>query len=172
MSNIVDYGDLRVLGKRVREARRKLGWTQAVLASCAGIARPTVSLLENGLATELGFSKVASLLKVLGLGIQIVPLEQTPAADMLRVAATAASVSFKEPLEEDELFHALMTGKAPTGKRPHVRALLQAADAALIEALMRELRQRTPPGRIERGISRLVESLNIKRDLTPWLKTD
>lgn len=172
MPNNVDYLDAQKLGKLVREARRKLGWTQAELAARANLSRPTVSLLENGLTVELGFNKVMALLKALGLGIQIAPLEQRPQSDILRVAATAASVSFKEPIDEAELMHALVTGKVPKGKRPHLRALLEEADAALIKALVQDLRQRTPPGRIERGLARLAETLNIQRDLSPWLKSD
>lgn len=36
------------LGAAIRAARRKRGWTQAALASTAGISRPTLINLERG----------------------------------------------------------------------------------------------------------------------------
>jgi len=37
-----------VLGHRIREARRRVGLSQAELAECIGIHQPSVSCIENG----------------------------------------------------------------------------------------------------------------------------
>lgn len=172
MNHIADNPDLRQLGIAIRQARQALGLTQGQLASTAGLARETVSLLENGLVTELGFGKVSALLQAVGLSLQVVPKMERTGPDMVALAATAASVSFKESLEKSDLVRALLTGKPPAGKRPHLRALLQDSDAALLTGLVNQLRAQTAPGKLERGLAKLAEALNIQRDLSPWLKID
>lgn len=44
-------------GRRVREAREALGWTQQDLASATGIDRVSLSLIEAG-SREVGVSRV------------------------------------------------------------------------------------------------------------------
>ena len=39
------------LGNRLKEARGKLGWTQAELAVRAGVSRKTINTVENGVFT-------------------------------------------------------------------------------------------------------------------------
>ncbi len=45
--------------------------------------------------------------------------------DFVRMACTSASVSFRELLTEDELVRALVTGKVPGNRRPHLRSLIE-----------------------------------------------
>ena len=72
---------------------------------------------------DLGAKKLQGLLEELDLTLAIQPAKRARRSDYVRVAATTASVSFKQPLDEDELILALLTGKVPPGKRPHFRLL-------------------------------------------------
>ena len=62
---------LAQIGIAVREARRRAKLTQAELALRAGIARSSLSALENGMGNA-ELNTLLSLLQVLGLDLQIV----------------------------------------------------------------------------------------------------
>jgi transcriptional regulator with XRE-family HTH domain len=63
--------DLISMGKDIAGHRKKLKISQAELSRMAGISRATLDALENGRAGEVGFSKVARLLAVLGLELKL-----------------------------------------------------------------------------------------------------
>jgi transcriptional regulator with XRE-family HTH domain len=63
--------DLISIGQQITEHRKKLKFSQAVLARKAGISRATLEALENGRAGELGFSKVTKLLAALRLELKL-----------------------------------------------------------------------------------------------------
>jgi transcriptional regulator with XRE-family HTH domain len=172
MAHIIEISNLQQLGVAIRQARQELGLTQEKLADAAGLARETVSLLENGLVPELGFGKVCALLRAVGLNLLVAQQTGQVEADVVALAATAASVSFKESLTKEELIHAILTGSVSAGRRPHIRALLEEADEALLTGLFAQLRRQTTPGRLENGVEKLANSIGIKRNLTRWLKSD
>lgn len=62
---------LSSIGPRISERRKSLRMTQTELARRAGISRATVDALENVRLGELGFSKVARILTVLGLELKL-----------------------------------------------------------------------------------------------------
>lgn len=66
--------DLTQIGKGIVSARKQSGLTQLQLATKAGVSRPTIALLENGRATEIGYSKLARILAVLGLEFRLQPI--------------------------------------------------------------------------------------------------
>ncbi len=66
--------DLAQIGQHIAEARKLNGLTQLNLARKAGVSRPTIGLLENGRATEIGYSKLARILVVLGLEFRLHPV--------------------------------------------------------------------------------------------------
>lgn len=66
--------DLAEIGQRIASVRKRNGLTQLELARKAGVSRPTVDLLENGRATEIGYSKLARMLAVLGLEFRLQPV--------------------------------------------------------------------------------------------------
>lgn len=66
--------DLAEIGQRITSARRQNGLTQLELARKAGVSRPTLDLLENRRATEIGYSKLARILAVLGLEFRLQPV--------------------------------------------------------------------------------------------------
>ena len=59
------------LGAEVRARRKELGYTQAFLASYAGISTSFLSELENGKAT-VQMDKVLEVINLLGMDISIV----------------------------------------------------------------------------------------------------
>ncbi len=77
---------LREIGERIASARKQHGLTQHELARKAGVSRPTVHLLENGRATEIGYSRLVRILTVLGLEFRLQPVSpQRPTLeDLLR----------------------------------------------------------------------------------------
>jgi transcriptional regulator with XRE-family HTH domain len=65
--------DLVSIGARIAEQRKRLKLNQTELSRRARISRATLDALENGRASELGFSKIARLLGALGLELQVQP---------------------------------------------------------------------------------------------------
>ncbi len=63
--------DLREIGRSVAAARRERHLKQLELAQRAGVSRPTIDMLENGRAAELGYSKLIRILAVLGLELRL-----------------------------------------------------------------------------------------------------
>src|SRR5262245_25132953 len=125
------------LGHEIKRARNAHGLTQAQLAAAAKITRTTLNRLENGLIEDLGIRKINSVLERLGLALKIQDAEKGARPDFLRIAATTASVSFASPLTDSELRRALLTGKVPTNRRPHLRVLLGESDSAILRGLVR-----------------------------------
>ena len=48
MAREVDAADARRLGRRIHEMRARRGWTQDVLADCAGVSKAMISKVERG----------------------------------------------------------------------------------------------------------------------------
>jgi len=161
---------LQAIGQEIRRARLTRGLTQAQLAAAVHITRTTLNRLENGLVKDLGIRKVQAILEELGLALAV---ERTPrkAPDFLRLASAAASVSFKTALSERELLHALLTGKVPPNRRPHLRALLEEAPRALLKGLIQQVRGHSTPGKVERNLNRLAVALGLPEDSEKWLTT-
>ena len=66
--------ELAEIGKCIASSRKQNGLTQLELAKKAGVSRPTIDLLENRRATEIGYSKLARILAVLGLEFRLQPV--------------------------------------------------------------------------------------------------
>ncbi len=84
LNNILCMIALVEIGQRVASARKQKKITQSELANRAGISRPTIDLLENGRAMDIGYSKLARILSVVGLELQLQPVSpQRPTLDDL-----------------------------------------------------------------------------------------
>lgn len=160
--------DLQAIGQEIRRSRLARGLTQAQLAAGARITRTTLNQLESGLIKDLGIRKVQAVLAQLGLAL-VVDRYQPKASDFLRLASNAASISFKATLTERELLHALLTGKAPANRRPHLRVLLEESPRALIQGLIRQVSRGSAPGKIERNLSTLAAALGLPEGSGKWL---
>ena len=62
---------ISTIGRQIAAKRKKLGLSQVELARKASIGRSTLDALENGRMGELGFSKIAKVLSVLGMELKI-----------------------------------------------------------------------------------------------------
>lgn len=62
---------LAEVGQLIASARKQKAITQEQLAHSAGVSRATVDLLENGRASEIGYSKLVRLLTALGLELRV-----------------------------------------------------------------------------------------------------
>jgi transcriptional regulator with XRE-family HTH domain len=160
---------LQELGYEIRRARIARGMTQARLAAEAGLSRTTLNQLENGLFPDLGVKKVQAILGRLGLSLAV--QQAAVRQDFIRMASTTASVSYRNALTEDDLVQALLTGKVPPGKKPHLRTLLDEATPALLQGLVGEAGQWTKPGRVERNLAKLGRQVRSTRRMEEWLKT-
>lgn len=150
---------LQELGYEIRRARLTSGLTQAQLASAAGLTRTTLNQLENGVFPDLGVRKVQAILEKLGLVLSIQPAGKRNRPDFIRIACTTANVSYKSALTEDELVQALLTGKIPPRKRPHLRTLLDEATPAQLKGLVSEVSQWAKSGRVEKNISKIAAEI-------------
>lgn len=165
--------DLEEIGSQIRRFRLDRGLTQAQLAASAHVTRTTLNQLENGALKDLGIRKIAALLRQLGLELDVTDVSalRRP-ADFLRLASTSASVSFKEALTERELQHALMTGKVPRGRRPHLRTLLEEAPREVLEGLVRQVNRWAPPGKVEKNLARIAAAVGLPDNASSrWTKS-
>ncbi len=162
---------LQDLGREVRKARLAKGLTQAQLARETNLSRETLNLLENGLVRDLGLRKVLKVLDHLGLEMIVQARVGTAPPNYVRMACTSANVGFKSMLTEDQLIHALVTGKVPAHRSAHLRALFDEAPQALLIGLVREAGRWTKPGKFEKNLHTLVKTLGVPRKAEEWLTT-
>lgn len=155
---------LAEIGARIREARLSLGLTQGQLAARAGISRPTLNQLENGLTRDLGAAKVLRLLDAVGLQPVIISAPTKSPPDHVTVAVTTANVGFRTALTDDELVRALLTGVAPERKHPHLRRLLEDSPPTLIRNLQEQVGKWTKAGKVQKNLVKLARSLDIDPD--------
>ena len=159
------------LGLAIRNARKAGGLTQAQLAKTTGLSRETLNLLESGLVRDLGIRKVLTVLETLGLDLTIEPMTRPRRPDYLRMACTSANVSFKSALSEDQLVHAIVTGKVPKAKAAHLRVLFNETPLKLLKGLAEEAGKWTKPGKLEKNLEKLVHDSGASRKTEEWLKT-
>jgi transcriptional regulator with XRE-family HTH domain len=159
------------LGQAIRNARKARNLTQARLAATAGLSRETLNLLESGLVRDLGIRKVLAVLEALGLDLSVEASARPRSPDYLRMACTSANVSFKSALTEDELVHAIVTGKVPKRKAAHLRGLFDEAPLNLLKGLAADASRWARPGKLERNLGKLVQDCGASRKIEEWLTT-
>jgi len=162
---------LQEIGYDIRRARLARGLTQAQLASAAGISRVTLNQLESGVFPDLGVRKLQAVLEQVDLRLSLQPAPSARTPDFIGIASTSASVSFKEPLREEELIRALLTGKVPAGKRPHFRSLLEESQPSVVRGLLGEVGRWTKPGRVERNLAKIARTVGVTDRINAWLTT-
>lgn len=162
---------LQEIGFRLRAARLEQKRTQAQLAKAAGVSRTTLNQLESGLVIDLSVQRLRTILHEVGLDLSLVSGNSEPSQDFIHMAANSASVSYRTPLTEDELIRALLTGKVPSNRRPHVRTLFEEASPALLQGLVQTIGRWTRPGRIEKNLATIANEIKPKRKVEEWLKS-
>ncbi len=121
---------------------------------------------------DLGIRKVQALLDELGLVLLIDSTPQPKPPDFLRLASTAASVSFKTQLTEHDLLRALLTGKVPAELRPHLRTMLEESPRSVITGLTQQVRRWTSPGRLERNLGKIATTVGSPESARRWMIND
>ena len=162
---------LQELGHKIRQARTARKLTQAQLAVAAGLSRTTLNQLENGLFPDLGVKKVQAILETLGLSLSVEQKQKPRRPDFISAACTSASVSYRELLAQDELVHALLSGKVPRNRRPHLRTLLDEAPRRVVEGLVHEVGKWAKPGRVIGNVQKMAAELDVLPRVQDWLKT-
>ena len=162
---------LQELGHKIRQARTARKLTQAQLAVAAGLSRTTLNQLENGLFPDLGVKKVQAILETLGLSLSVEQKHKPSRPDFISAACTSASVSYRELLAQDELVHALLSGKVPRNRRPHLRTLLDEAPRRVVEGLVHEVGKWAKPGRVIGNVQKMAAELDVLPRVQDWLKT-
>ena len=85
----------------------------------------------------------------------------------IALAAVALGV-----LTERELLHALLTGKAPANRRPHLRVLLEESPRPLLTGLIRQVSRGSAPGKVERNLRKLAAAVGLPEGSGKWLTTN
>ena len=133
------------LSQAVRTRRQEIGLSQQRLATLAGLSRATIVQLEGGALKDLSFTRTASVLEVLGLGLTIGPahprLGPRPVSSTLplELAARTASTSYRGHLTAATLGEALRTGEMPAVFEAHVHALVDEAPVALLARVVEQM---------------------------------
>lgn len=153
---------IQQLGERLRKARKDVGLTQEALAHKAGVSRVTVNQLENGLVPELGCQRLIALLSAVGMELAVVP-KTGRERDYLKLACASANVGYKTAMTPEELARALLSGKAPASRRPHLRAIFDEAPEPVFEGLLAQVEPWTKPGRVRRNVEALATRLASRR---------
>jgi transcriptional regulator with XRE-family HTH domain len=111
------------LGQRVRDLRRSRGWTLEQAARQAGLARSTLSKIENG-----QMSPTYDALKKLAVGLEIsvpqlfTPPKQAQVGGRMTVTKTGEGAAHPTATYEHELLAGALTKKAMLPYRARVRA--------------------------------------------------
>jgi len=78
-------------------------------------------------------------------------------------------VSFKTSLTEDELAHAIVTGKVPKGKAAHLRTLFDEAPLKNLKGLAEEASNWANPGKLHKNLEKLAHNSGASRKIEEWL---
>ena len=157
------------ISAEVLQRRLAMGLTQAELATRAGLSRATVNAIENDTVPDIGARKLAGLLEVLGAQLDVTTIPDKRGSDFLKIAATSASVSFRETLNSSVLRKILLTGRVPRRLRPHIRALMNEAPEAVWRGLAGQLGPPVTRDRLAGNLGNLARKLGSTRDITAWL---
>lgn len=103
--------DRRIIGRRIREAREDLGWTQQQLGKQYGCSHAAISDIERGV-TKLGVADIRRLAEILGKDFAF--FVQAPSSFQLRHDSGLAGTQHK--LRDDFLRYVRSQSDKPQGK--------------------------------------------------------
>ncbi|MGR3542104.1 MAG: helix-turn-helix domain-containing protein [Hasllibacter sp.] len=110
------------LGARVRELRRAQGWTLEQAARASGMARSTLSKIENGQMSPT-YDALKKLAAGLGIGMpQLFTPVATRGGGRMALTRPGEGAAHVTPTYEHELLASGLTGKAMLPYRARVRA--------------------------------------------------
>jgi precorrin-6B methylase 2 len=88
------------------------------------------------------------------------------------MGCTTASVSYRESLTKDELVQALLSGKVPQNRRPHLRTLFDEGSPGVILGLLEQVGNSAKPGKkVVANARRIAKELHVLPRVQDWLKS-
>jgi len=81
--------------------------------------------------------------------------------DFLKIAATSASVSYKETIAPDELARILLRGNAPPRFRPHLRVILEELPPPVLKGLGEQLSDRMSPEELQKNLVAIARQVGL-----------
>lgn len=149
--------DLAELGRAVKAKREQTGISQDLLARLTGLSRVTINRLENAtLKSDLGYSKIAGILSILGMDLQAT---QAPGLrNALKVAAQTISTSYRDVMTPDLLAEILKSGSVPSQFHAHLMTLLDEAPVPVVVNAVAEAAESPRAGQ------------QIMKNLSKWSK--
>lgn len=139
--------------------------SQEQLAKFSGLSRVTVNELENGALAELGVTKLAAILSVLGINLSAAGGKAN--RDGLFMAALSASVSYKKSMSPSVLLKALVSGVYPPEFLPHIATLLDEAPIQLLVPAVKEAAEKggVAPKKIWQHLKHWAQELHSPRSV-------
>ena len=114
------------------------------------------------MAKDLGAAKVLRLLRLLDIDVMLMDAPPRTSTDYVRLAAAAGSTGFREALGEEELLHAVLSGKPPPRKRPHLRRMLEDSSPQLVNGLVSQIAEWSEPAKVRSNLAALAKSLDVQ----------
>src|SRR5450631_3354006 len=157
--------NIKDIGLLVGKARASLGLSQDELAKFSGLSRVTINELENGALAELGVTKLAAVVSVLGLNLSATAGKEKKSG--LSMAAVTASVSYKESMPPGALMKALVSGVYPPKFLPHIATLLDEAPIQLLVPAVKEASEKSgvAPKKIWQHLKHWASEMQSPRSL-------
>ncbi|MFB9243499.1 helix-turn-helix domain-containing protein [Massilia antarctica] len=122
--------NLAQIGAAIHNRRVDAGLLQEHVGRFAGLSRVTINQLENGTLKELGYTRLKSVMDILGLDMETV--QPSGLRSALTVAARSISTSYEDVLTPDMLSEMLRSGQAPEKFHPHLMALLDETPLSVV----------------------------------------
>src|SRR5262249_40520501 len=81
--------------------------------------------------------------------------------DFLKIAATSASVSYKETIAPDELAEVLLSGKVPLRFRPHLRVVLEELPPSALKGVLTQLSDRMSAEELGKNLAAIARQVGL-----------
>jgi transcriptional regulator with XRE-family HTH domain len=157
--------DLTQIGGEIHSKRVETGLLQEQLARLAGLSRVTINQLENGTLKDLGYTKLKTVMDVLGLAME--PVQPAGLKSALTVAARGISTSYRDVMTADMLSMMLRSGVAPQQFQPHLMALLDETPLpVVVKAVAEAATPDVPAKKIMKHLSQWATQWKVCR--TVW----
>lgn len=157
--------DLAQIGREVHNKRLETGLLQEHVAKFSGLSRVTINQLENGTLNDLGYTKLMTVLEILGLYLDT--RKPSGIKSALAIAARSVSTSYRDVLPPDLLASMLRSGSAPERFQPHLMVLLDEIPLpVVVKAVAEAATPDIPARKIMKNISAWAKQWKVCR--TVW----
>lgn len=88
--------------------------------------------------------------------------------DFLKIAATSASVSYKEEIAPDELARILLSGNIPPRFRPHLRVVLEELPPSALKGVVEQLSDRMSAEELRKNLGAIARQIGVESRDEQW----